>query len=76
VRTQSVLSELGVQVTARTERTGGYDYTGTSGNRDVRVELRAVEGGMTRVVASVQRSPVEWDNDFARDIVRRIVARS
>jgi hypothetical protein len=76
VQTRAVLTEMGVQVTSRAETTQGFEYHGTSGDREVHLELRSLDGGMTQVTASVQRSPVEWDNDMARDIVRRIVARS
>lgn len=71
-RARAVLSEMGVQVEARTETQGGVEYRGTAGNRDLTVELEAVDAGMTQVTASAQVSPVEWDNAYARDIVRRI----
>jgi hypothetical protein len=74
--TQAVLGEMGVTVHSRTEKTDGFEYRGTGpGDREVSVDVEASGVGMTSVTASARRSPVEWDNDFARDLVRRIAAR-
>jgi hypothetical protein len=75
--TQAVLRDMGVEVTSRAETTNGYEYRGTGpGGLDVSVDVEASAAGMTSVTASARRSPVEWDNAFARDLVRRIVARA
>lgn len=74
-RTQAVLAEMGVRVEERKVEGSGFEYKGQAGDREIRVELDAMEGGTTQVKASARKNAVEWDNDFARDIVARIVAR-
>jgi hypothetical protein len=74
--TQAALAEMGVTVSSRTEKTDGFEYRGTGPNEvEVSVDIEAAGVGMTSVTASARRNPVEWDNDFARDLVRRIAAR-
>ncbi len=75
-RTRAVFADMGIQVETRTEKPNGFEYRGTADGREISVDIEAVEGGMTQVTASARRSPVEWDNDYAREIVQRIVARS
>lgn len=75
-RTQAVLSEMGIQVDERKEETNGVEYKGSARGMEIRVELDAMPEGTTQVRASARKNPVEWDNDFARDIVRSIVQRS
>jgi hypothetical protein len=75
-RTQAVLSEMGVQVEERKQETDGFEYEGSAQGMEIHVELDDMGDGTTQVRASARKSPVEWDNDYARDIVQRIVQRS
>lgn len=75
-RTQAVLSEMGITVDERKQETSGYEYKGSAQGMEIRVELDAMADGMTQVKASARKNAVEWDNDYARDIVQRIVQRS
>ncbi len=74
-RTQAVLAEMGIQVDERKQEPSGFEYKGSARGMEIRVELDAAQGGTTQVKASARKNAVEWDNDFARDIVARIVAR-
>ena len=74
-RTQSVLAAMGIRVDERKEEPGGFEYKGSAQGMEIRVELDAAGGGTTQVKASARKNAVEWDNDYARDIVARIAAR-
>jgi hypothetical protein len=75
-RTQAVLNELGITVEERTEKQGGFEYSGSSGDLTVRVDLQAQGAGTTEVKASARRNPVDYDRSYARSLIERIVARS
>lgn len=75
-RTQAVLNEMGITVEERGEHQGGFHYRGTSGDISVNVELEAQGAGTTEVKASARRNPVDYDKEYARSLIQRIVARS
>jgi hypothetical protein len=78
-RTRAVLAELGVTVESREaeERDIDLEIRGAGPyGQAVRVRLREDADENTRVRASVRKSAVEWDREYARIIVERIVQRS
>lgn len=75
-RVPGVLQELGVRVTGQaTEEDGAVrEWHGWRGEVEVRVQLRRESASTTKVSASARESTVEWDKEFARTIVQRIVS--
>ncbi|HEU4558330.1 MAG TPA: DUF3568 family protein [Longimicrobium sp.] len=74
-RTRAVLAEMRIQVDERKEEPSGFEYKGSAQGMEIRVELDARQDGMTQVKASARKNAVEWNNDYARDIVARIAAQ-
>ncbi|HYJ78973.1 MAG TPA: hypothetical protein VEW03_05205 [Longimicrobiaceae bacterium] len=75
-RVPAVLEGLGVRVTGQGSEEDGAvrEWHGWRGEVEIRVRLRRESATTTRVSASARESTVEWDKDFARTIVQRIVA--
>jgi hypothetical protein len=77
--TRAVLAEMGVEIESREAEPHDIDLeirgAGPHGQA-VRVKLREDADANTRVRASVRKSAVEWDREYARAIVERIVQRS
>lgn len=73
-RTLGVLRALRVEVTETRSAADGTrkEYRGRTAELDVSVELEA-RGGATQVTATARRSAVEWDREYARTLVQRIV---
>lgn len=78
-RARAVLAEMGVTVESREADPHDIDLEIRGAGPDgqaVRVKLREDADENTRVRASVRKSAVEWDRQYARIIVERIVQRS
>jgi hypothetical protein len=78
-RTRAVLAEMGVKVESREAEPHDIDLEIRGAGPDgqaVRVKLREDADENTRVRASVRKNAVEWDRQYARIIVERIVQRS
>jgi hypothetical protein len=73
-RVPSVLQDLGVTVTGHsTEHNGAeHTWTGTRGDEEVHVQVKAESNGTAQVTASAKKNMAEWDKDFARTLVARI----
>jgi hypothetical protein len=77
-RTRAVLAEMGVTVESRQAEPHDIDLDirgAGPGGEAVRVKLREDADENTRVRASVRKSAVEWDRQYAHTIVERIVQR-
>lgn len=72
-RTREVLEELDVRVSERTERPTGRRYEGVAGDLEVNVELEQEGSGTTLVKASARRNRVQYDREYARALVRRVI---
>lgn len=77
--TRAVLADMGVAVGASEAEVNDLELeirgTGPDG-RAVHVELEEDADGNTRVRASARTNAVDWDREYARIIVERIVERS
>lgn len=75
LRTRTVLSEMRIEVEERDADLNDRELEihGVAPDGDaVHVELQAA-GSTTRVRVSARENAVEWDRDYARSIVQRIV---
>lgn len=71
-RVPGVLRELGVAVTGHTMDGDEHEWTGTRGDEEIHVQVKAQSSGTAEVTASVRKNMAEWDKDAARAIVARI----
>lgn len=76
-RSVSVFGDLGIARTGETTEDSGEKrtLTGTKGELTVTVEMRRESATTTKVEVYASRSPVEWDRDFARDVLDRIIKK-
>lgn len=74
-RTQAVLAEMGITVQHREAEEDEIEYHGERGDLDINVELKPAGANTTKVTVSARENAVEWDKEYARDVVRRIVQR-
>lgn len=76
-RTLAVFREARVQRTAtETQEDGsGRTYRGFADEMEITVKLERESATVTRVTVYAKRSTVEWDREYARALLRRIVTR-
>jgi hypothetical protein len=76
-RVPGVLQDLGVTVTDhKTEHNGSeHEWTGTKGDEEIHVQVKAESNGTSQVSASARKNMAEWDKDFAQTVVARITGR-
>lgn len=75
-RAQTVFREMGITETARDNDDTGREreLQGRSGDLEVTVDIKEVDGSMVSVEVFAQRSTVNWDRDYARSVLRRIMS--
>lgn len=74
-RALSIMSAEGIEIVeTRTERSGELrEWEGKKGELDVTVSVQREDGGKTKVRVSARRNLVRWDNDYARELLARII---
>ena len=71
-RVPGTLRDLGINVTGHSMEGGEHEWTGTRGEEEIHVQVKAQSSGTSEVTASVRKNMAEWDKDAARTIVARI----
>jgi hypothetical protein len=76
-RSGAVFGDMGIARTGESSEESGAKrtITGTKDDLSVTVEMRRESATTTRVEVYASRSPVEWERDYARDVLNRIVRR-
>lgn len=76
-RTLAAFRDAGVQRTAtETQEDGsGRTYRGFADGMEITVELARESATVTRATVYARRSTVEWDREYARGLLQRIVTR-
>lgn len=71
---EEVLEAEGIDITdTRSENSGTRRvFEGEKEDLDITVTIRAQEAG-TKVGVEAQRSPATWDDDYARELLARII---
>ena len=77
-RSVTVFNEMGIARSGESTDEGGRKrmLKGTRGDLDVTVEITQETASTSQVEVYARRSAVEWDKDFARDVLTRIIRRS
>ncbi len=77
-RVTSALAAYQVQQTGSSNENGGdrQEVKGTKGDLEVTVSLERKSPTSTQVVVTARKNLAEWDKDFARQILQRIVTGS
>ena len=77
-RSTSAFQQSGVTQTGQSTQNSGAErtLTGTKGDLEVSVDMKRATDSTTDVEVTAQRSPVEWDKNFARSVLERIIKGS
>jgi protein-tyrosine-phosphatase len=76
-RTQAVMREMGITMEGSKVDEGGAkrEFKGKQGDLDVTVQLEQQDSATTKVEVSARKNLAEWDKDYARQVLERIVKR-
>ena len=77
-RTQAVMREMGITMEGSKIDEGGAkrEFKGKQGDLDVTVQLQQQDSATTKVEVSARKNLAEWDKDYARQVLQRIVKQS
>ncbi|HEU4565155.1 MAG TPA: DUF3568 family protein [Gemmatimonadaceae bacterium] len=76
-RSTGVFGDMGITRTGDTNEDSGAKrtLTGTKGDLEVTVEMNRESATTTKVEVYARRSAVDWDKNYARDVLNRIIKR-
>jgi hypothetical protein len=76
VATQA-LAEVGAAVVGTdSKRDGSRELHATKGDLDIKVDLKPRESNITNVEVMAQKNAVNWDKDFAKMVLQKIVDKT
>lgn len=77
-RSRAVFQEMGITETGMDGGVGEAEreLQGRSGDLEVTVDIQRENDALTSVEVFAQRNTVDWDRDYARNVLQRIIARS
>ena len=77
-RSQAVMKEMGItQEAASSEDRGAKrELKGKQGDLDITIQLTQQDSATTKVEVSARKNLAEWDKDYARQVLERIVKRT
>ena len=77
-RSQAVMKEMGITEEGSKTDDGGAtrEFKGKQGDLDVTVQLSSQDSATTKVEVSARKNLAEWDKDYARQVLEKIVKRS
>ena len=72
---ESVMKSMGIVQDATSSEKGGAkrELKGKHGDLDVTVQLEQQDSATTKVEVSARKNLAEWDKDYARQVLERIV---
>ncbi len=78
-KTERVYADMGIAITGRErEAENGrleVEIKGETADLDVKTDIESETSTSSRIHVEAQKSAVEWDQDFAKAVVERIVAQ-
>jgi hypothetical protein len=77
-RSRAVMREMGITMEGSKIDKGGAEreFKGKQGDLDVTVQLQQQDSKTTKVEVSARKNLAEWDKDYARQVLERIVKQS
>jgi hypothetical protein len=77
-RSQSALKELGIQITDSSSKDSGkeMDLSGKSSNHNVSVQINDLGNGMSHVEVSAKDGTLQWNKDYAKSVLEKIIEKS
>ncbi len=76
-RAESVMGELGIVKDAESTKQSGdqRELKGKKGDLDVTIKMNRESSTTTKVEVSARKNTVEWDKDYAQEVLNRIVKK-
>jgi Protein of unknown function (DUF3568) len=76
-RTEAVMRDMKIVFDASSVEKGGdkREFKGKNGDRDVTIELERKSPTTTKVEVTARKNLAEWDKDYAREVLSRIVKK-
>lgn len=72
--TEDVFADLGLTVTERdVEDDGDVELTGTRDDMRVVVDIEEEDSGLTSIEVTAREGTLQYDRDYAEDVLRRIM---
>jgi hypothetical protein len=77
-RSRTVFQQMGISEDAAATKEAGAkrELKGKKGDLDVTVQMEQQDSATTKVEVSARKNLAEWDKDFAREVLERIVKKS
>jgi hypothetical protein len=77
-RTQDVFKEMGINVTGSQIKASGkeQDLTGKAGDKTVTVQMKEFSAGETHVEVTAKEGSLQWNEDYARSVLSKLVEKS
>lgn len=79
-RVKQVFSEEGITMNASSAESDqnkkSREYKGTKGTLDITASLSSADSGTTKVEVSARKNTVEWDKDYAQQLLNKIVKQN
>ncbi len=74
-RTDAAFSAMGIEPVSRTVKEDGSEVTieGKTDELEVTVEIEREDSGTSNVQTAARRNLVQWDKEFARSLLERII---
>ena len=73
--TTATFGELGITSTGNSTEGDERTWKGTKGELEITVEAERESDTQTKVEVTARRSTVEWDKDYARQVLSKIVEK-
>jgi hypothetical protein len=76
-RAQTVMNEMNIAPSGERTETAGdkHELKGKQGDLDVSINMERVDSVTTKVEVAARKNLAEWDKDYARTVLERIVKK-
>jgi Protein of unknown function (DUF3568) len=76
-RAESVMGEMGIVKEGESTENQGDEHVlkGKKGDLDVNIDIKRESDKTTKVEVTARKNLAEWDKDYAKDVVNRIVEK-
>ena len=74
-RAETVMKEMNIAPSAEKTETAGdkHELKGKQGDLDITIEMQRSDSSTTKVEVTARKNLAEWDKDYAKEVLTRIV---
>ena len=76
-RAQTVMKEMNITPAAEKTETAGdkHELKGKQGDLDITIQMERSDSATTKVEVTARKNLAEWDKDYAKEVLERIVKK-